>query len=376
MESELEAVGPVQLRGRASSLPGLDSAHHRGWPRAAWFALLGALILLFSTGLVITWVSGPNFQRVPAGPDLPPTPMRICLDVGQVLIPVLALAFFCYFLIRPWLRERRVTFDGLMCIAALTVSMYDPFSLFAQPWFAYNSYLLNFGTPLSEFPGWISLAEPGRTVAWPVPVLPAFYVVSFVIIGILGCSVLNLLKRRSPSLGQVGLFVGVVIIMGLFELLLEGVLFLPMGFWSLAGGSYPITFPGHYFQLPANDFFHVFVVMVAMVYLRHAVNDRGQTIVERGMEQISASPVKQAGVRLLAMVAAIHIITFSLFHIPCIFWSLNSPEWPKDTTDRSYFQNQCGPLMNRACPGPGVPMTRPDSAYLDWSGHVVRPATP
>lgn len=342
-------------------------------PPVIWFAVLGGLILLVSAALLIAWISGPDFARVPQGPDQPPTFMRIALDVGQILMPLIAAFFVYWFILRPWIRERRVTYDGLLLLAGLSASVYDSFSVAAQPWFAYNSHLLNYGNPLSALPGWISLNEPGRAIAWSFPTLPAFYAVAFPLIGIIGCAVLRSAKRLFPRLNRVGLLIVCIVAMAVFELFLEGVLFLPLGFWTYAGGAWPILFGGHYYQLPVNEFLHITPTMVALVFLRYSVNDRGQSIVQRGVDQIKSGPIKLAAIQLLAVVAAIHLIAFALYHIPQTFWALNSHEWPKDVTDRSYFQNQCGRLVDRACPGPGVPITRPDSGYVNWDGQYVYP---
>ena len=340
-------------------------------PQVIWFAVLGGLILLVSAGLLLAWVSGPDFASVPAGPDQPPGWMQIALNAGQIGLPIVAAVFVYGFLVRPWLRERKVSYDGLVCLAALAASVWDPFSTAVQPWFAYNSYLLNYGNPLAALPGWSSLNEPGRAVAWSFPALPAFYAVAFPLIGIIGCAILRSVKRAFPRLNGFGLVIVCFIAMAVFDVVLEGVTFLPLGYWTYAGGAWPLLFSGHYYQLPANHLFHVTTTMVGLVFLRYSVNDRGQSIVERGIERVSGGPLKLLVIRFLAVVAGIHLIVFALFHIPQTFWAINSHAWPRDVTDRSYFQNQCGPLVDRACPGPGIPIGRLDSGYVDWGGHYV-----
>lgn len=345
-------------------------------PRVYWFAALGAAILVVNVALLTGWVTGPDFARVPQGADQPPTFMRIALDVGQILLPLIVVGLLYLWVVRPWLRERRITYDGLLCLAALAVSMWDCASIYVVPWFSYNSHLLNFGNPLSALPGWTSANEPGTSIAWSFPVLPAFYAISFPLIGIMGCALLRATKRRFPGINGVGLLSVCVAGMVVFELLLEGLVFLPLGYWSLAGGGWPILSGGHYYQLPVNDFLHVTACMIALVFLRYSVNDRGQSVLERGADQIAGSPIKVALVRFCAVVAGLHVIVFALYHVPNAIWSVSSREWPKDVTDRSYFQNQCGPRVDRACPGPDVPIGRPASGYVNWGGQYVQPAQP
>lgn len=349
------------------------SVRDRARPPVLWFAALGAVILTADVALVTAWISGPNLERVPAGPDQPPGWMALALNTGQILLVALAVAALGWFLVRPWVRERRITFDGLMCLAGISASIWDPASTAVQPWFAYNSYLLNYGNPLSALPGWLSLNEPGRSIAWSFPVLPAFYLVCIPVMAIMGCAVLRTAKHFLPRINILGLVAVLVVTMAVFDIVLEGIIFMPLGFWTYAGGQWPILFGGHYYQLPLNEWVHFVSVGTAFGLLRYAVNDRGQTIVERGADQIAGGPMKQAGIRLLAVIAGIHIIVFALYHIPQTFWAANSHAWPRDVTDRSYFQNQCGPMVDRACPGPRVPITRPGSGYLDWSGKYVPP---
>lgn len=354
----------------------LSSSARTPRPRVYWLAALGGVILVINAALLAGWISGPDFARVPQGSDQPPTIMRISLNVGQVLLPLVAVGLFYLWVVRPWLRERRIGYDGLLYLAAIVVSMYDVASVYAAPWLSYNSYLLNYGNPLSALPGWTSLNEPGRSIAWSFPVLPAFYAVAFPLIGIIGCMLLRAVKRRFPGINGAGLVVVCVAVMVVFELVLEGLVFLPLGFWSYAGGGPPILSGGHYYQLPVNDFLHVTACMIALTFLRYSVNDRGQSVLERGADQIRGGPIKLVLVRFCAVVAGLHVIVFALYHVPNAIWSLNSRDWPEDVTDRSYFQNQCGPRMDRACPGPDVPISRPNSGYVNWGGQFVPPARP
>lgn len=334
-------------------------------------AAVGAAIAVLNVGLVIAWITGPDFQRVPTGADDPPGWMQAVFSIGQIALPLLALGVVYWFLVRPWRVERRVTYDGLMCIAALFVSIWDPVSSAPQPWFGYNSHLLNWGTPLSSMPGWLSLNEPGHSLAWSFPVLPAIYVIVLPLVGIIGSALIRRIRRAFPRLRTPAVALLCFGAMIPIEIVFEGVVFLPLGFWSYAGGWWPVTFGGHYYQLPLNELIHVAGIFTVTSFLRAATNDRGETVVERGLDHLPRGAPRHIGVRLLALIAAVHITIFACYHIPQMFWALNSPEWPQDVKSRSYFMNQCGPDVDRACPGPDVPVIRPSSGYVDWEGNYV-----
>ncbi len=77
-------------------------------PVKVWAAVGGA-ILAFQLYVWIRWITGPNFERVPPGPSDPPTFMKAILFTWtSVIILGLPIAI-CYFIIRPWRRERRIT---------------------------------------------------------------------------------------------------------------------------------------------------------------------------------------------------------------------------------------------------------------------------
>jgi hypothetical protein len=100
----------------------------RSTPAVVFWAALGAVLLTVELFYLGKWVTGPNFTPVDSGPDTPPEWMRVALIAGQVLFVGGALIFIYRLLVLPWLRERRVTTDGLLVIAALLASPFDMFS--------------------------------------------------------------------------------------------------------------------------------------------------------------------------------------------------------------------------------------------------------
>src|SRR4051794_24534035 len=97
-------------------------------PPVAWWALIGAIFLAFAAYVMISWITGPYFERVPSGPSVPPLWMRVILISWQAIgIPV-GLGLIYWFLVRPWRRERRITFDGLLVLSCFLVVWQDPLS--------------------------------------------------------------------------------------------------------------------------------------------------------------------------------------------------------------------------------------------------------
>lgn len=340
-------------------------------PVKVW-ACMGAAFTALALYVTVKWALGPNFERVPVGPDQPPGWMEFVLMTGQILLPAVALFNVYWFIVRPWRRQRRMTFDGIFCISMALGSVWDPASNYLQNWFSYNSYLLNWGAPIVELPGFLAFHAPGAQIAWSFPFITGLYVgvVPWFAIGV--CGLMRAVQRRFCRLTGVKLLALVYLVAVLFDILLEGVVFMPLGFWSYGGAWWPITGAGHYYQLPLNSALHAALFFTAVPAVRFFTNDKGETLAERGVSRIAGSPIRQNGLRILAVTGLIHALMFGLYHIPMAFWGgANSKAWPADITSRSYFMNHCGPQVNRACSGPNVPLSRPGSGYLDWNGNFV-----
>ena len=341
------------------------------------FAVIGAAFSALTLYVLVKWLTGPNFAPVPVGTDEPPEWMKNVLMGSQVLFAGLLPFNLYWFLVRPWRRSRRVPFDGVVCVALLISSIWDPASAYVQTWFGYNSYLWNWGSPIVELPGVLTPHAPGMAPAWPVGMMPGFYS-CLPWLMILGCAVMRSAKRRWPHLGAAGLLAVAWAFALLVDFVGEGLIILPLGFWSWPGGWWPIINGGTYYQLPLNDLLHTATLFAGLCAMRYFTNDRGETIAERGLSSLSQNSFKRPLVRALAIIGLTNALFFGTWHIPNAFWGgANSRRFPeKITSGRSYFLNSCGPRVDRACPGPDVPISRSGSGYLDWRGRFVDPGSP
>lgn len=357
-------------RTRMERAPDPRAGGGQAAPVLIW-AAIGAVFVALTTYLVIKWVTGPNFERVPVGPDSPPGWMRTVLMTGQIGFAALALFNVYWFLLRPLRRREQIAFDGMLCVGAFSLSVWDPASNYVQPWFSYNSYLLNWGAPIMELPGVLAFHEPGAQSAWSFPFLTGLYVGVFPWFSMAVCWMLRGAQRRFPTLRGLRLIAATYCGALLFDILLEGVVFMPLGFWTYGGGWWPVMNGGTYYQLPLNGLLHAGLFFSAPPLVRHFTNDRGETLPERGISHIRGGRGKQQVLRILAVTGMVHVTTIGLYHLPSAFWGANSREWPADVKNRSYFLNSCGPVVDRACPAPDVPLSRPGSGYLDWEGNFV-----
>ena len=269
--------------------------------------------------------------------------------------------------------------DGMLVIAFTTLWVQDPLSHYGGHWFVYNSWLVNFGSWGHQIPGWHSYGEPGAMVVEPILLIGGVYVYAFTLTMLLGTAVMRRAKARWPQMGKVGLLSITFATMVAFDIVFEGVIFLPLGIWEYPGGPLAV-FPNTYHAFPLNEILTVSLLFTGVAALRFFRNDKGETLVERGAEQIR-SPRQRTVLRLLAVIAGVHLIMFLTYNVPNYLIGTHPRDWPEDLVKRSYFTNGlCGEGTDRACPGPSVPLTRSynsfrkhGSAYLGRDGQLVVP---
>jgi Spirocyclase AveC-like len=166
----------------ASQPGGVAASPHAVAPEARrlvpvkWWAALGALIFACIAYVLIDWVSGPFFERVPTGPMDPPTYMKVAMVFFQAVSIPIGLALIYWFVVRPIIRQRRLTLDGMLVIAFLTLWFQDPLSAYGGHWFTYNSWALNRGSWVHSVPGWLSNGKPGAMLVEPILIMPGLYV--------------------------------------------------------------------------------------------------------------------------------------------------------------------------------------------------------
>jgi hypothetical protein len=151
---------------------------------------------------------------------------------------------------------------------------------------------------------------------------------------------------------------------------------LPLGIVSYPGAISWLTINhGHYYQYPVYEGVMGGVFFASYACLRYFKNDKGQSVAERGIDEVKVTQKKKSGLRVLALVGIVNTLMLILFSIPVQFFALHADPWPQDVVKRSYLTDGfCGPGTTYACPGPAIPIPRPDSAHVSTDGKLVVPA--
>lgn len=340
-------------------------------------ALIGAIMIAFETFVLIRWVSGPNFKHVSKGPTPVPGWMHIELIAWQSVSMPVAAGIIYWFVIRPWRRERRVGIDGLLVIAFSTLWWQDPISNYLGPWVTYNADTVNFGSWVNSVPGALSQGSGGKMLVEPILFTPGAYVYIFTIVMFVGSWVMRRAAARWPRMGKVGL-IGVCFgAMLLFDMLLEGIIWLPLGVFEYPGGSALALFGNTYHKYPLNEMLTIGATFTTVASVRYFANDRGQSIADRGIDDVRgpSNSGKKLVLRALATIAVVQAGMFAFYNVPNTWIGAHSTAWPKDLQQRSYFTNGiCGEGSGLACPGPDVPLVRNGSIYVAPNGTAVTPS--
>jgi hypothetical protein len=345
-----------------------------GSRRAAvqWWAYIGAAFLIFWAYVLIRWVTGPYLHHVSSGPDSPPLYMKIALDTWQIAsVPIVAILVW-RLLIRPWRRDGAVSFDGLVIPAALVMALQDPLSDYTGQVYNYNAYLVNIGSYVNDIPGWRSFGAPGAQSGYPFFFHILAYGGGVIFCMWFGCKIMSGADRRW-GLGTIQLVALCFVVMMVFDFLIEAVIWMPLGFYTMPGGHLSL-FPNSYMKYPLYENIVGAAWWTAWPALRYFKNDRGETLVERGVTDMPGSPRRKTALRLLALIGVFQIGYLVTYNLPImLLWAPDPGVWPRAIQQTSYFNDHlCGAGTNRLCPGQGIPLTM--DSWVNTNGRLEGPA--
>jgi hypothetical protein len=359
-------------RGAAGS--GSDANVPRSARPVVGWAVVGSACIALTVYEWAAWLVRGHAQPAPVGGSPLPDWLRVSLLVWQIVFPAAAAVVLWRVLVRPWLRERTLTFDGMFLIAWISAwAMQDSWFNYTRQWFNYNAALWNLGCPQCEVPGWQS--PHGDRVAEPLFTLSLYIFALFM--GCLMCNgIMRAAKRRWPMLGTAGL-VGVALgSMAVADVLCETI-WARTGTFSYVAAIPEVTlFAGHYYQYPVTQAIIWGFPWALIACLRYFRNDRGETLAERGLSRVRVGGARRTGIRLLAVIGLLNVVFFLTSNVPNQFFGTHAGAVPQDILNRGYLLNgQCGPGTDQACPGPRVPMpVGPQSGHATPEGGFAAPA--
>ena len=324
-----------------------------------WWATAGVVVLAFQVFVLSRWVFGPNFKATPPGPDELPTWQAVVFTILQIGVPVAAVVLLYVWIIRPWRREGHLSTDAMIALSATTIFFWDMSMNYTSVSLLYNSHLINRGAWANgSWPTWTS--PNANNLPEPLLIVPPAYTALVFSQVIVILWLLRKVKARWPRLSIVGTIATVFVGLTITDTLVEGVV-LRTGAYAYPGGIRAITlFAGQTYQIPMSEtVLFGGVALGAIACLSCFRNDRGQTVVERGIDTLQIGFKARQAVKFFAIYGAIHLAFVVLYMIPQQWFATHSDRFPEGYP--SYMVNDmCASGANgQTCPGPGVPMPRP-----------------
>ena len=322
-------------RRSASGRPGRRSG--RVAPATVW-AAIGAAILAVETFAIVRWIASGEATHTTSGPDPIPTATRVAAHSIEVICWTLSAWILWRFLIRPWRRDGRITFDGIVILVCATLFWLDPLYQYTRPWSNYNAVFLNLGS-WAHLPG----APNHHASLFPEPLIFASSLYIAMVFGGMAAAgaFMSSVQRRRPGLPKWAVAGACLLFLFAVDVVLEGLVFVRLGLYVFPGAHGPMLFKGHYYQFPFDYSICVTVTWWAWSCLRYFRDDQGRTIAER---RGSGRP----GARFLALAGILQLSGLVLFVLPMNLRGLGARPWPADFRHKSY-------LWAGLCSGPAVP---------------------
>jgi hypothetical protein len=338
-----------------------SSARARPFRPVLLWASIGGLILAFQIYVLARWITGPHFTPThPTGPPLPDGKKILFLAL-QMATPAITVGVLYWWVVRPWRRERRMTTDGMLAIAAGTLFFWDMSMNYTSVQLLYNSHLVNMGAWANgSWPGWTS-PNANRLPEPLLVTIPGY--VAFVFTQVIAVlAIVRRAKRRWPTMGIVRTLGLIILVTTITDTIVEA-LILRTGAYAYPGGIRAITlFAGHTYQLPLTESFLIGgLAYGSIVALSHFRDDLGRTFVERGLDQVKAGVKTKQALKFLAIYGCVHLAIVVLYVGPNQWLGTHQQKWPAHYP--SYLINgMCATgASGHECPGPGVLMPRPTS---------------
>jgi hypothetical protein len=336
------------------------------------FAAVGAGAITLQLFVYGRWLtSGPS--PTPTGPDTVPGWMRAAVVAHEIASPVALLVCVYHFIVKPWKRARHLTLNGRILIACLLMYWQDLGSNYFNHVYTYNAAFVNFGSWYNFIPGWAS--PRGGHLVEPIIFIGPAYAYSFLLPALLLVTVMRRAKSRWPHFGPFKLVSTALVVGGLLDILVE-VTWARLGLYTFTGTIPSLTiFSGRYYQFPVYEVVLIAILWTAFASLIHFRDDLGNTLAERGVDDLRAPPRQKSGLRFLAIVGYANVALFAYNVCFGAFTLFPSFRWAEDTVqNRSYLRNEvCGSGTTYACPGPDIPIPRRGGAHVDPNGHLVVP---
>jgi hypothetical protein len=321
-------------------------------PVLLW-ALVGAIFLGFEAYVVARWIGSPNFAPRPVDTASVPQPAKSVIMVTQVISPVVCAFIVGRFLLWPLLRQRRLTFDGMLVLAYFALWFQDPTGNLIGTQLYYSSQWVNMGSwTYGSFPGWVN--PTGNRLPEPILVMGFGYLWLGFLSAVAARALMGRLRARWPRLSGLELMAG-ALVLGLVLDVVAEVALAAAGTFAWPGAIRGLSlFPDQPYRFPLYEGVLFGAVIVSGGVLKFFRDDRSNTLVERGVDRLRLPRPAVTGVRLLAVFGFMHLFMAVVYSVPMVFFGMYSDPLPRYPAHLENGMCVVGPLHD-PCPPLAAP---------------------
>jgi len=335
------------VRGNALSHPS-----GRPMPMVKFFAAAGFIIAAVFADTLIRWVRSPDFKPAPVGADPIPAFTLLAVHGTDVLCAAVSLLSLWFVLIRPWTRTGRLSWDGMLMLALLTMWVQDPMCNYFNFTFMYNAYFVNMGSWTSELPGWQS--PRAGNLPEPLFLMSGIYLWWTLLSIVVFSWMLKKCRAWLPNLSMLGHLPIAFAAICLLDIALE----IPagwLGLFAYAGAPPALTlWAGKPYQFPIYETVFMNFNYFSIGLLRFFRDDHGESWAERGASSLKLPARAKSLLRFFALVGFCNMSYFIVYFMPYNWMAMQAGTMPKYP---SYMRvDICGQGTPYACPSREVPV--------------------
>jgi hypothetical protein len=284
-------------------------------PATVWAAIAVVWIVVAAQALV-RWVLSDDFAPAPViGPDVMEAWRLVALRIFEGVSLLVLLVFLWFCVLRPIIRERRLSLDGKFVLGGLVAFVGDAFLNSREYLFAWNANNINMGvwTRFLPFHDPESSSRYAESIIWGAPM----YVYFCAGVAIMSAPMVTWLRRRNPAITTVKLFAAIWVFDFLFDFVAENLIIRLTNGYAYAQTFAPLTlWSGDVHQFPVYE--SILVATLGSVYtwmrIMSRENPEGLCPAEQGFQRWR--PSLQGPVRTLAVIGLCCAATLTVYHLP------------------------------------------------------------
>jgi hypothetical protein len=317
-----------------------------------FFFGLGLVILAVFTNTIVQWILSDDFKPAPVGTDEIPKLTLILVRNTEAFFAIVSVYFLWRLLFKPWIRDKRISWDGMIMLALLTMWVQDPMCNYFNFTFSYNAYFINMGSWTMHLPGWQSPRQ--GNLPEPIFMMGGVYLWWTTLNVIAFSWALRRMRVWLPQLSTMGHIPIAFFVVCVLDWILE----IPcvwLGIFAYPGApAWATWWAGEPHQFPIYETVFMNFNYMSIGLLRFYRDDKGESWAERGISEFKFSERTKSFMRWVALVGYCNLSYFIVYFMPYNWMAMQADTFPAYP---SYMRYEiCGQGTPYACPSREVPI--------------------